>query len=146
MADPVGGLPALSVRRPYLAAVLNLLIIIAGVSALLGVEVRELPDVDRPIVTVRANFPGASPETLDAEVTKILEGAVARVNGVIAQERSRAPHLLRVVANSFTKRMIYSDGSVTFACFPDQVVVIVYFTRGGNAQAEKDLRRFLRAF
>ncbi|MCP5372476.1 MAG: efflux RND transporter permease subunit [Hyphomicrobiales bacterium] len=62
--------------------VLNLLIIIAGLAALLGVEVRELPDVDRPTVTVRAYFPGASPETMDAEVTSVIEGAVARVSGV----------------------------------------------------------------
>jgi len=78
----VNDLPGLSVRRPYLAVVLNLLIIIAGISAVLGVEVRELPDVDRPIVSVRGNLPNGSPETIDAEVTKTIEGAVARVNGV----------------------------------------------------------------
>ncbi|MCP5367211.1 MAG: efflux RND transporter permease subunit, partial [Hyphomicrobiales bacterium] len=75
-------LPSLAVRRPTLMVVLNLLIIIAGLAALLGVEVRELPDVDRPTVTVRAYFPGASPETMDAEVTSVIEGAVARVSGV----------------------------------------------------------------
>jgi len=75
-------LPALSVRRPTLIVVINLLIVIAGLSALLGVEVRELPDVDRPIVTVRAFFDGASPETMDAEVTSVIEGAVARVSGI----------------------------------------------------------------
>ena len=78
----VSDLPALSVRRPTLVVVLNLLIVIAGLAALLGVEVRELPDVDRPTVTVRAFFDGASPETMDAEVTKVIEGAVARVSGV----------------------------------------------------------------
>ncbi|MFP4538656.1 MAG: efflux RND transporter permease subunit [Dichotomicrobium sp.] len=82
MSDNANGLPGLSVRRPYLAAVLNLLIIIAGLGALIGVEVRELPNVDRPIVGVRANYPGGSPETIDAEVTSVLERAVARVNGV----------------------------------------------------------------
>ena len=75
-------LPSLSVRRPTLIVVLNLLIIVAGLSALLGVEVRELPDVDRPWVSVRAFFEGASPETMDAEVTSVIEGAVARVSGV----------------------------------------------------------------
>ncbi|MEM8627334.1 MAG: efflux RND transporter permease subunit, partial [Pseudomonadota bacterium] len=54
-------LPSMSVRRPYLAAVLNLLIVIAGFAAIFGVEVRELPNVDRPVVTVRALYPGASP-------------------------------------------------------------------------------------
>ncbi len=82
-SQPQNDLPGISVRRPYLAAVLNLLIIIAGISAIFGVEVRELPDVDRPIVTVRANLPGASPETVDAQLTSKVEAAVARVNGVI---------------------------------------------------------------
>lgn len=78
-----GGLPELGVRRPWLTLVMNLLIAIAGVAALLAIEVRELPDVDRPIVSVRALMPGASPETMDAEVTRLLEGAVARVSGVV---------------------------------------------------------------
>ncbi|MED6310327.1 MAG: efflux RND transporter permease subunit, partial [Pseudomonadota bacterium] len=78
----VSDLPSLSVRRPVLVVVINLLIVIAGLAAVLGLEVRELPDVDRPIVMVRAFFGGASPETMDAEVTSVIEGAVARVSGV----------------------------------------------------------------
>ena len=78
----ISDLPSLSVRRPTLVVVLNLLIVIAGLAAIQGVEVRELPDVDRPVVTVRAFFDGASPETMDAEVTSVIEGAVARVSGV----------------------------------------------------------------
>ncbi len=94
-------LPCLSVRRPWLAVVLNLLIMVAGFGALLGVEVRELPDVDRPIVTVRAEYPGASPETMDAEVTSIVEAAVARVNGV-KEVRSSSEE------NNFRMRAIFS--------------------------------------
>ncbi len=82
MFERANDLPALSIRRPYLVIVMNLLIIIAGIGAILGVEVREVPDVDRPIVTVRANYPGGSPETIDAEITSVVERAVARVNGI----------------------------------------------------------------
>ncbi len=82
MSADAGGLAGLSVRRPWLAIVANILVIIAGVGALFGIEVRELPDVDRPIVSVRAVYPGASPTTIDAEVTSLVEGAVARVAGV----------------------------------------------------------------
>jgi len=82
MASGLGDLPGLSVRRPILACVANLLIVIAGFAALFGIDVRELPDVDRPVVTVTASYPGAAPETVDAEVTRVLEGAVARVPGV----------------------------------------------------------------
>lgn len=73
---------AIFVRRPVLALVLNLLIVLAGVAALFGVEVRELPDVDRPVVTVSTNFPAAAPETIDREITAAIEGAVGRVSGV----------------------------------------------------------------
>ena len=77
-----GGWVGTFVRRPILAMVINLLIIIAGVAAYQGIEVRELPDVDRPVVTVRANYPGATPESMDAQITSILESAVSRVQGV----------------------------------------------------------------
>lgn len=75
-------LPSLSIRRPVLILVFNLLIVLAGLAALLAIEVRELPDVDRPVVSIRVDFPGASPETMDAEVISLLEGAAARVAGI----------------------------------------------------------------
>lgn len=81
-------LPSLGVRRPVLITALNLLIVLAGIGAMLGVDVRELPNVERPVVSVRANYPGASPETMDTEVTSILEGAVAAVPGVVNIEAS----------------------------------------------------------
>jgi len=75
-------LPSISVRRPVMVLVANLLIVLAGIAAVLAIEVRELPDVDRPIISVRVNYPGASPETMDAEVMSLLEGAVARLSGI----------------------------------------------------------------
>lgn len=79
---PAPGGTALFVRRPILAFVLSALIIIAGIAGLLGVEVRELPDVDRPVITVRTDFEGASPETVDQELTGRIEGALGRVSGI----------------------------------------------------------------
>lgn len=73
---------ALFVRRPILALVLSALIVIAGLASLLGVEVRELPNVDRPVISITTDFAGASPETVDQEVTSRIEGAVGRVAGV----------------------------------------------------------------
>ncbi|EPE97661.1 efflux RND transporter permease subunit [Rhizobium grahamii] len=73
---------ALFVRRPILALVFNALMIVAGLAAYAGIEVRELPDVDRPVVTVRTTFDGASPQTIDQELTKVIEGAAARVSGL----------------------------------------------------------------
>lgn len=45
-ANLLNDLPSLSIRRPILIVVVNLLIVIAGLSAILGLEIRELPDVD----------------------------------------------------------------------------------------------------
>ncbi|MBO3760799.1 efflux RND transporter permease subunit [Ciceribacter sp. L1K22] len=73
---------ALFVRRPILAAVINTLLVVAGLAALAGVEVRELPDVDQPVITVRTSYDGAAPQTIDQEITQVIEGAVARVSGL----------------------------------------------------------------
>ncbi|MCH8036948.1 MAG: efflux RND transporter permease subunit [Proteobacteria bacterium] len=91
-------LPSFSVRRPTAVVVMNLLIVIAGLGALFGIEVRELPDVDRPVVTVRAFFDGASPETMDAEVTSVVEGAVARVSGIKTINSASEENNMRVRA------------------------------------------------
>ncbi|EJF89243.1 efflux RND transporter permease subunit [Bartonella tamiae] len=79
--DP-SGLMSFVIRRPVLAFVINALIVVAGLAAFSGVDVRELPDVDRPIITVSTDFDGASAETIDREITQTLENAVARVSGV----------------------------------------------------------------
>jgi HAE1 family hydrophobic/amphiphilic exporter-1 len=73
---------ALFVRRPILTVVINALIVLAGLAAFLGIDVRELPDVDRPVITVSVDFPGAAPETVDREVSAVIEGAASRVPGV----------------------------------------------------------------
>ncbi len=73
---------ALFVRRQILAYVLSALILLAGIASLFGVEVRELPNVDRPVITVTTDFSGASPESVDQEITSRIEGAVGRVAGI----------------------------------------------------------------
>lgn len=78
----VGSGIALFVRRQILAYVLSALILLAGIAALFGVEIRELPNVDSPVITITTNFPGASPESVDQDVTSRIEGAVGRVAGI----------------------------------------------------------------
>ncbi|WP_208440754.1 efflux RND transporter permease subunit [Bartonella raoultii] len=77
-----GGMIALFIRRPVFTFVLNAMIIIAGFAAWLNVDVRELPDVDTPVTTIMTIFSGASAETIDREITRVIEDAVARVSGV----------------------------------------------------------------
>jgi len=91
-----GTLAALFVRRPVLAMVINALIVVAGLAALLGAEVRELPRVEQPVLSISTSFPGAASETVDREVTAVVEGAVARVQGVTSISSSSSTGSSRV--------------------------------------------------
>ncbi len=93
-----GGFVGIFIQRPILASVLSLLIIVAGLAALNGVEVRELPDIDQPVVSIRTNYPGANPESIDAEVTSVIESAVAQVDGVVSISSSSSFAQSRVTA------------------------------------------------
>src|SRR6476469_3265312 len=77
-----GGFSSNFVKRPVLTVVLNLLIILAGLAAYFGVEVRELPSIDQPVITVRTGYTGATPDTIDKQITGLIEGAVARTSGI----------------------------------------------------------------
>ena len=72
----------LSIRRPVLALVASLLIVVAGAASLLSIPIRELPDVDAAVVTVRTTYTGASPRIVDTDITEVVESAVSGVSGV----------------------------------------------------------------
>ena len=63
----------LTIRRPVLASVMSLLIIVAGAVAYFQLPVREYPDIDLPLVSVTTIYPGASPEVVEATITEPLE-------------------------------------------------------------------------
>ena len=75
-------LPDLSLRRPVLASVVSILIVILGIAGLSRMPIRELPDVDAAEVTVSVAYVGAGPAVVDAEVTTVIEGAISTVAGV----------------------------------------------------------------
>ncbi|TJZ92828.1 efflux RND transporter permease subunit [Paracoccus gahaiensis] len=75
-------LSELCLRRPVLAIVANLLILVGGTAAVLSLPVRELPDVDTANVTINVPYEGAAPEVVDAEIATVIEGAVAGISGI----------------------------------------------------------------
>ncbi|WP_417770058.1 efflux RND transporter permease subunit [Stappia sp.] len=76
------GFADIFVARPIFGIVLNLLIIIAGLAAFTSVDIREMPDVDRPVLSVRTTYEGAVPSTVDTEVTQVLEDALSALEGM----------------------------------------------------------------
>ena len=71
-----------SIRRPVLATVLSLLIVLIGLVAFDRLTVREYPRIDEPVVTVNTRLVGASSEVIESQVTKPLEDSIAGIEGV----------------------------------------------------------------
>lgn len=75
-------LPRLSIQRPVLATVFSLALVVLGLTGWSRLPVRELPNVDFPIVSVTTVLPGASPEVVETEITEILEEELNGVEGI----------------------------------------------------------------
>lgn len=75
-------LPELSVRRPVLATVMSLLIILVGIISFERLTVREYPKIDSPVVSVRTIYTGASPQVIESQVTQPLEDSISGIEGV----------------------------------------------------------------
>jgi len=75
-------LSELSIRRPVLAVVMNLLLIVLGVMSFLRLTLRELPAIDPPVVSVQVDYPGASAAVVETRITKPLEDALAGIEGI----------------------------------------------------------------
>lgn len=72
----------LSVRRPVMATVFSLLIIAFGLIAFATLPLRELPDVDQPIVSISTSYPGASAQVVETQITRIIEDQLSGIEGV----------------------------------------------------------------
>lgn len=70
------------IRRPVLALVINLLIIIAGLQAVFTLTVRQYPRSDNAMVTVTTTYVGASAELVRGFITTPLERAIAAADGI----------------------------------------------------------------
>ena len=80
----------LSIRRPVFATVMSLLLVVVGVIAFTRLTLRELPNIDPPIVSVQVNYPGASAAVVETRITQVLEDAVAGIEGIeTVESRSR---------------------------------------------------------
>jgi multidrug efflux pump len=72
----------LSIRRPVLATVASLLLVVGGIAAFLNLPLRELPDVDPPVVSVSTNYRGAAASVVETRITQIIEDAISGIEGI----------------------------------------------------------------
>lgn len=75
-------LSELSIKRPVLATVMILIIIIFGLIGYTGLAVREYPNVDNPIITVHVSYPGANADVIENQITEPLEQHINGIPGI----------------------------------------------------------------
>ncbi|HMU60844.1 MAG TPA: efflux RND transporter permease subunit [Gemmatimonadales bacterium] len=71
-----------SVKRPVLATMMSLAIVLFGAIGYTRLSVREYPDIDPPIISVSTFLPGANPRVMESAVTDILEEELSTVEGL----------------------------------------------------------------
>ena len=72
----------LSIRRPVLATVLTLIILLFGAVGYVSLGVREFPSVDNPIISVTCSYPGANAEVIENQITEPLEQNINGIPGI----------------------------------------------------------------
>lgn len=72
----------LSIKRPVLATVFVLVIILFGIIGYVSLPIREYPNVDNPIITVSVSYPGANAEVIENQITEPLEQNINGIPGI----------------------------------------------------------------
>lgn len=75
-------LPSLSLRRPVLAIVMNIIIVIFGAIGFSFLGIRDYPSIDPPIINVRTSYAGANPDIVESQITEPLEKQINSVPGI----------------------------------------------------------------
>ncbi len=70
------------IRRPVLAMVMSLIIVLFGATGFFYLGVREYPAVDPPIITIQTTYPGANPDVVSAQITEPLEQVINGIAGI----------------------------------------------------------------
>lgn len=89
----------LFIKRPVLATVVSLLILLFGISAIFRMQVRQYPRMDNTVITVTTTYPGADPELIAGFITTPLESAVASAEGVDYMTSSSTQGLSTITLN-----------------------------------------------
>lgn len=75
-------LGGLSVRRPVLATVMSVIIVLFGAIGFKYLGVREFPSIDPPVITVRTSYTGANADVIQSQITEPLEKAINGIDGI----------------------------------------------------------------
>jgi multidrug efflux pump len=96
----------LSIRRPVLASMLSLALVLFGAIGYTQLSVREFPDVDPPIISVSTFLTGANPQVVESAVTDILEEELSTVQGIRTLTSSSAEEFSQITLEFNLERKV----------------------------------------
>ncbi|GAA3250084.1 hypothetical protein GCM10020258_04680 [Sphingomonas yabuuchiae] len=91
------------IDRPIFAWVLAIIVMLAGVGAIMGLPIAQYPDVAPPQVSIRATFPGASAQTLQNSVTQVIEQQLTGIDGLLYFQSSSSSRGSVTITATFAK-------------------------------------------
>ena len=111
----------LSIRRPVLATVLTIIILLFGLIGYTTLGVREYPSVDNPIISVTCSYPGANAEVIENQITEPLEQNINGIPGIRSLSSTSQQGQCRITANDVRDKVSRAQRYLPRDCDPPTV-------------------------
>ena len=97
----------LSIRRPVLASMVSLALVLFGAIGYSRLSVRDYPDIDPPVISVSTFLPGANPQVVESAVTDVLEEELSTVPGLRTLTSSSAEESSNILNPTRAKPKVF---------------------------------------
>ena len=154
-----------SIKRPVFASVISVLLIAFGIVAFDRLTLREYPNIDPPVVSIRTNYPGAAANIVETRVTKVIEDRISGVEGIRYIESSSengvsnivvqfdTGHDMDAAANDIRDRVARALGNLPDEADPPEVQkvssdedVILWFNFAGENMTMPELSDYAQRY
>jgi multidrug efflux pump len=155
----------ISIKRPVFASVLSLLLIAFGIVAFDRLTLREYPNIDPPVVSIRTSYPGAAANIVETRITKVIEDRISGVEGIRYIESSSENGISNIVvqfdtgydmdaaANDIRDRVSRALGNLPDEADPPEVQkvssdedVILWFNFAGENMTMPELSDYAQRY
>lgn len=154
-----------SIKRPVFASVLSILLIAFGIVAFERLTLREYPNIDPPVVSIRTSYPGAAANIVETRITKVIEDRISGVEGIRYIESSSENGVSNIVvqfetgydmdaaANDVRDRVARALGNLPDEADPPEVQkvssdedVILWFNFAGENMTMPELSDYAQRY
>ncbi len=98
------GLSDISIKRPVLATVMSLMIVLVGYLSYVRMPVREYPNIDPPVVSVRTVYKGATSQVVESAITQPLEDSLSGIEGIKTIKSQSREEVSQITVTFLTTR------------------------------------------